>query len=170
MFSKYLLNFLIVGIVADVAFACNGYKAKILKLENCAGPEGIITVDSDFSVKLNKKCELVPTGCIVNKAFNTAVSKFKITKDGVVIKEGKHDMCAMAEQAPNEAKDLLKLFGAPPNCPVPEEKICANDHKVDLSKYKAMLSMAKGNIVIDSEVQHDTGKSCIHVELEITKS
>lgn len=127
-----------------------------MKLENCAGEDAIITVEDGFSVKLNKKCELVPQGCFTNKAFGTAVAKFKVHKDGIVMKEGKMDMCAAIDQAPNEAKDMLKLFGAPSSCPVGEEKICANDHKVDMSKYKAMLGIARGHLIIESEIKHDT--------------
>ncbi|EDW04054.1 GH11585 [Drosophila grimshawi] len=154
----------------DVALACNGYKAKLVKLENCAGPDGIIQLDEDFSVKLNKKCELVPTGCFSNKAFSTAVSKYKVQKDGIVMKEGKMDLCAMMDQAPSEAKDMLKVFGAPSKCPVAEEKICSNDHRVDLTKYKNMLGIARGHLIIDSEIKHDTGKSCFHAEVEIIKN
>ncbi|XP_064541974.1 uncharacterized protein LOC135431022 [Drosophila montana] len=153
----------------DVALACNGYKAKIVKMENCAGEEGIIQVDEGFGVKLNKKCELVPTGCFSNKAFGTAVAKYKVQKDGIVMKEGKLDLCAAVDQVSAEAKDMLKVFGAPSSCPVAEEKICANDHTVDLSKYKAMLGMARGHLIIDSEIKHDTGKSCFHAEVEIVK-
>lgn len=91
-----------------------------MKLENCAGADAIITVDPDFTVKLNKKCELVPTGCIANKAFTTAVAKYKLQKDGMVLKEGKLDLCATADQASSEAKDWMKLFGAPASCPVAE--------------------------------------------------
>lgn len=127
-----------------------------MKLENCAGEDAIITVEDGFSVKLNKKCELVPQGCFMNKAFGTAMAKFKVQKDGIVMKEGKMDMCAAIDQAPSEAKDMLKLFGAPSSCPVSEEKICANDHKVDMSKYKSMLGMARGHLIIDSEIKHDT--------------
>lgn len=130
-----------------------------MKLENCAGDDAVITVEDGFNVKLNKKCELVPQGCFVNKAFGTAVAKFKVQKDGIVMKEGKMDMCAAIDQAPGEAKDMLKLFGAPSSCPVSEEKICANDHKVDMSKYKSMLGMARGHLIIDSEIKHDTVSS-----------
>ncbi|TMW48322.1 hypothetical protein DOY81_006590 [Sarcophaga bullata] len=166
---KIILRLLIVAVAVNVALACNGYKARIVKAENCAGSDAIITMDENFSVKLNKKCEIVPTGCVVNKAFNTAVSKYKIAKDGMVIKEGKIDMCSIADHAPGEVKDYLKLFGAPASCPVADGKVCGNDHSVDLSKYKSLLSMARGNVVIDSNIEHDTGKSCFHVELEITK-
>ncbi|TDG44301.1 hypothetical protein AWZ03_009274 [Drosophila navojoa] len=160
---------LFICVAFESAFACNGYKAKILKMENCAGDDAIITVDENFGVKLNKKCELIPTGCVMNKAFNTAVIKYKVQKDGIMIKEGKMDMCAAADQASSDAKDMLKVFGAPSSCPVVEEKICANDHTVDLTKYKAMLGMARGHLIIDSEIKHDTGKSCFHAEVEIVK-
>ena len=82
-------------------------------------------MDENFSVKLNKKCEIVPTGCVVNKAFSTAVSKYKIAKDGMVIKEGTINMCTIADHAPGEVKDYLKLFGAPASCPV-EDVSCSS--------------------------------------------
>ncbi|XP_023300341.2 uncharacterized protein LOC111682595 [Lucilia cuprina] len=169
MFQKQVLSLLLAAAVINVALACNGYKARIIKAENCAGPDAVITIEDGFSVKLNKKCEIVPTGCVINKAFTTASSKYKVVKDGVLLKEGKLDMCSMADHATGEVKEYLKLFGAPASCPVEDGKVCANDHTVDLSKYKALLSMARGNIVIDSDIEHDTGKSCFHVELEITK-
>ncbi|XP_062142709.1 uncharacterized protein LOC133850598 [Drosophila sulfurigaster albostrigata] len=169
MLSKIV--FLVISCVAlDVALACNGYKAKIVKMENCAGDDGIITVEEGFGIKLNKKCEMVPTGCFNNKAFGTAVAKYKVHKDGIVMKEGKMDLCAAVDQASAEAKDILKLFGAPSKCPVAEEKVCSNDHKVDMSKYKSMLGMARGHLMIESEIKHDTGKSCFNVEIEITKN
>ncbi|KAM8717157.1 hypothetical protein ACLKA7_003944 [Drosophila subpalustris] len=169
MLAKFVILF-ISCVAFDEALACNGYKAKIAKLENCAGDDAVFTIQEGFDVKLNKKCELVPTGCITNKAFSTAVAKFKVHKDGIVMKDGKMDLCAAADQASTEAKDMLKLFGAPSSCPVGEEKICSNDHKVDLSKYKSMLGMARGHLIIESEIKHDTGKSCFRVEIDITKN
>ncbi|KAL7741116.1 hypothetical protein ACLKA6_018147 [Drosophila palustris] len=169
MLAKFVILF-ISCVAFDEALACNGYKAKIAKLENCAGDDAVITIQEGFDVKLNKKCELVPTGCFVNKAFSTAVAKFKVHKDGIVMKDGKMDLCAAVDQASTEAKDMLKLFGAPSSCPVAEEKICSNDHKVDLSKYKSMLGMARGHLIIESEIKHDTGKSCFRVEIDITKN
>ncbi|XP_022225485.1 uncharacterized protein LOC111076132 [Drosophila obscura] len=170
MLRKFSLLLLLCCVAFEAALACNGYKAKLVKMENCAGDDAIMTVASDFNIKLNKKCELVPSGCIINKPFGTAVAKFKVQKDGIVMKEGKMDLCAAMDQAPSEAKDMLKLFGAPSSCPVAEEKVCANEHTVDLSKYKAMLSMARGHLIIDSEIKHDTGKSCFHAEIELTKN
>ncbi|KAH8413543.1 hypothetical protein KR009_012236 [Drosophila setifemur] len=168
--QKVICFFLICCAAFEAASACNGYKAKLVKMENCAGEDAIMTVGEDFSIKLNKKCELVPSGCIMNKPFATAMAKFKVQKDGIVMKEGKMDICAAVDQASTEAKNILKLFGAPSACPVAEEKVCANDHSVDLTKYKAMLGMARGHLIIDTEIKHDTGKSCFHAEIELTKN
>lgn len=74
-------------------------------------------------MKFNKKCEIVPTGCIINKPFKTAVSKYKVVKDGILVKEGKLDLCTMADNAPGEVKEYLKLFGAPSSCPVEDVSI-----------------------------------------------
>ncbi|XP_055918914.1 uncharacterized protein LOC129950966 [Eupeodes corollae] len=158
----------VLGLI-DVALGCNGYKANILKMENCAGADAVISADADFTVKLTKKCELVPVGCVANKAFATAQAKYTLKKDNVVIKEEEVDLCAAADGANNEAKSFMKVFSMPEKCPVAEEKICANDHKFDVSKYKNMMSLAKGSFELRAEVAHDTGKSCLHLELEITK-
>ncbi|XP_013100895.1 uncharacterized protein LOC106082737 [Stomoxys calcitrans] len=168
MFLKTVLNLAIFAVILEVAFACNGYKIKILKAENCV-EDPVITIDPESTLKLNKKCELIPTGCIVNKGFKTAVSKFKATKDGIVVKEGKMDWCTMAKQVPEEVKSYAKVFGAPTSCPVEESKICSDDKRIDISNYKSFLALARGNLVIDSNVEHDTGKSCFHIELEISK-
>lgn len=42
-------------------------------------------------------------------------------------------------------------------------KVCGDEHTVDLSKYKALLSMAKGHIVIDSNIEHDTVSNLLDV-------
>ncbi|XP_075149904.1 sporozoite-associated mosquito saliva protein 1-like [Haematobia irritans] len=159
---------LLIGVI-QLSLACNGYKAKLLKVENCAGSDAVITIDEDFSVKLNKNCEIVPKGCIHSKAFTTAVSTYKVVKDGIPLAEGQMDLCSMADSIPDEAYQYIKMFGAPASCPVKEDNICGNDNKIDLSKYKSMLSLARGLIVVDSSIEHDTGKSCIHIEMELTK-
>lgn len=89
----------------------------------------------------------------------------------------------MADNAPGEVKEYLKLFGAPSSCPVEDVsisiqlfqkhylifflyfqgKVCGDEHTVDLSKYKALLSMAKGHIVIDSNIEHDTVSNLLQV-------
>lgn len=123
----------------------------------------------EFDIQLNKKCELVPSGCIKIKAFNTAKVHFKLRKDGVVMKEDDIDLCTVATKVNEDARNFMKVFAIPETCPVGDKELCANDHKVDLSKYKHLLSMAKGSIQIDTTIEHDTGKTCLHTDLEISK-
>ncbi|XP_019892053.2 uncharacterized protein LOC109612441 [Musca domestica] len=168
MLTKAVLSFLLFGMVLDVTLACNGYKVKVLKSENCID-DPVVAADPEFTLKLNKKCEFIPTGCVVNKAFKTAVAKYKVTKDGVVVKEGKGDVCSMAGQAPDNIKKYMEIFGAPTSCPVEAGKVCGNDNKIDITPFKTLLSLARGVISIHSDITHDTGKSCINVEIEVTK-
>ncbi|XP_055376087.1 uncharacterized protein LOC129608540 [Condylostylus longicornis] len=159
----------LLSVFVEISFACNGYKLKINKIENCAGDNQIVTIDEGFSMKLNKKCELVPSGCITHKAFNTALETFKITKDGVVVKEGTVDVCDAATHAQGEHKNMMKMFSLPEKCPVSDGKVCSDDRKLDFSKFKNMLSLARGQIDIESNIDHDTGKSCFKIAMEITK-
>ncbi|XP_061388500.1 uncharacterized protein LOC133323600 [Musca vetustissima] len=154
--------------VLDVTLACNGYKVKVLKTENCVD-DPVVAADPEFTLKLNKKCEFIPTGCIVNKAFKTAVAKYKVIKDGVVVKEGKADTCNLVGQAPDNIKKYMEIFGAPTSCPVEEGKICANDKKMDITQFKSLLGLARGVISIHTDITHDTGKSCINLEVEVSK-
>ncbi|XP_075149908.1 sporozoite-associated mosquito saliva protein 1-like [Haematobia irritans] len=168
MYSKTLLNLIIIAIVVDVAIACNGYKVKILKSENCVS-DPVIAADPEFTLKLNKKCELIPTGCIINKPFKTAAGKYKVAKDGIVVKEGKVDLCNVGKDLPDEVKGYLKMFGVPSSCPVEETKLCGDDKKIDINNFKALLGLARGTVVVDVTIDHDTGKSCMHIEAEVTK-
>ncbi|XP_073821460.1 uncharacterized protein [Musca autumnalis] len=146
----------------------NGYKVKILKTENCV-EDPVITADPEFTIKLNKKCELIPTGCVVNKAFKTSIAKYKVTKDGILVKEGKVDVCGMVDKVPDNIIKYAEVFGAPTSCPVKEAKICAEDRKIDITPFKSLLGLARGVIAVHTELTHDTGKSCINVEFEVSK-
>lgn len=139
------------------------------KIKNCAGEDGIIQFGDDFDIKLNKKCELVPSGCIKNKAFTTAKVHYKLKKDGIVMKEENVDLCAAAGKVNADAKNFMKVFAVPESCPVTDGNVCADDHKVDITKYKNLLSLAKGSIQIDATIEHDTGKTCLHADLEVSK-
>lgn len=85
------------------------------------------------------------------------------------MKEEEFNLCEPSGWANSEARNLMKVFAVPESCPVPDKELCANDHKIDITKYKNFLSLAKGSIQIDATIEHDTGKSCLHVELEISK-
>lgn len=40
-------------------------------MTNC-GSDNVITIDSNFTVQLNKKCEVISTGCVSSKGFTAA--------------------------------------------------------------------------------------------------
>ncbi|CAD7078793.1 unnamed protein product [Hermetia illucens] len=159
----------IFALLVDSTLACNGYKAKIKKLESC-NPDNVVKVDDGFSVKLSKKCEIIPSGCISTKGFSTAKATYSLEKDGITIKEGTVDLCEAAHEVSSEAKNLMKVFAIPDHCPVAEGKICANENtKADISKYKHMMGVARGNIVVSAKIKHDTGETCFKMEIEISK-
>uniref|UniRef100_A0A1B0BZQ2 Uncharacterized protein n=1 Tax=Glossina palpalis gambiensis TaxID=67801 RepID=A0A1B0BZQ2_9MUSC len=147
----------------------NGYKVKLLKAENCAGDDAVIKIGENFNIKLNKKCELIPKGCVTYKAFNSALARYKVKKDGVLVKDDMTDLCSKVLEATAEYKKMLNVYGAPNKCPVEEETICNEDKKLNLSKYKSLLNIARGRVSINSTVEHDTGKSCLHLDMEFTK-
>uniref|UniRef100_A0A1A9WWA8 MD-2-related lipid-recognition domain-containing protein n=1 Tax=Glossina brevipalpis TaxID=37001 RepID=A0A1A9WWA8_9MUSC len=148
---------------------CNGYKMKLLKAENCAGNNAIIKIDEDFNIILNKKCELIPKGCVTFKDFSKALAHYQIRKDGVLVKDDTTDLCSKVLQVPTEYKEMLNIYGAPSKCPVQKGTICNDDKKLNLSKYKSHLKIARGHIMINSSIEHDTGKSCFHFDVEIIK-
>ncbi|KAL9928639.1 uncharacterized protein ACN427_007024 [Glossina fuscipes fuscipes] len=66
------------------------------------------------------------------------------------------DLCSKVLEATAEYKEMLSVYGAPNKCPVEEETICNEDKKLNLSKYKSLLNIARGRISINSTVEHDT--------------
>lgn len=156
-------------------FFKNGYKVKLLKAENCAGDDAVIKLGENFNIKLNKKCELIPKGCVTYKGFSSALARYKVKKDGVLVKDDMTDLCSKVLEATAEYKEMLSVYGAPNKCPVEEvgilekkikiimryvlvfkETICNEDKKLNLSKYKSLLNIARGRISINSTVEHDT--------------
>lgn len=86
-----------------------------------------------------------------------------------MLKEGSVDICSTAQKLSDEEKALLTSWGAPEGCPVPEGRVCAEEATFDISEYKHMLNFAKGKTEVDVNIEHDNGKSCFKVVLEITK-
>lgn len=50
----------------------NGYKARVVKIENCGGDAQIIKVDPNMTMSLNQNCDIIVKGCGETKAFKTA--------------------------------------------------------------------------------------------------
>lgn len=70
---------------------------------------------------------------------------------------GHPDICSEMDHANQEHKMKLQMFGFPSECPVPEGRKCVDpEKKIDISKFKNLLSMAKGKITAHFDITHDT--------------
>uniref|UniRef100_A0A1L8DP74 Putative conserved secreted protein n=1 Tax=Nyssomyia neivai TaxID=330878 RepID=A0A1L8DP74_9DIPT len=149
--------------------ACNGYKTKLHYLENC-DPSSVIKVDKNYKVEMTRNCEIIANGCIQTTGFQKAFMKATISKNGMVIHRIETDLCDTMSKATEEAKHYLKLFGLPDKCPVAASQNCQDaSNKVDISKFKRYLALARGVIQIEARIEHENGKTCIKAETEITK-
>lgn len=156
-----------------VAFACNGgYKVRVKKIENCAGPDAVITADENFTVVLTKNCEIKSRGCVRFKDFKTGNAKYTITKDGVQVLQGSMDICDQASRPrrTEHIAELLRSLGVPEKCPISAGQICTEPTQVvNINRFKQYLPLARGAIGVDVAVQHDSGKSCFKIRFDITK-
>lgn len=50
----------------------NGYKMRVMSVENCLGDEQVIQVDTNFTSDLSKDCILTTNGCITSLGFKQA--------------------------------------------------------------------------------------------------
>ncbi|XP_055592252.1 uncharacterized protein LOC129748806 [Uranotaenia lowii] len=159
--------------VFGVVFACNGgYKLKVRKIQNCAGAEGILIPHENGTAVLTKKCEIKMRGCVEMKAFKQATVKYAIKKDGVKVMEGSEDLCERMENARSHPTigPMMKTLNLPEKCPVQAGTICSDPTQIiSIEPYKQMLSLARGRIEVEAEIQHDTGKSCIRMQFDIVK-
>uniref|UniRef100_A0A182J109 MD-2-related lipid-recognition domain-containing protein n=1 Tax=Anopheles atroparvus TaxID=41427 RepID=A0A182J109_ANOAO len=164
---------LICAATLGVAFACNGgYKIRVKKIENCAGPDAVITADENFTVVLTKNCEIKSRGCVRFKDFKTANAKYTISKDGVQVLQGSMDICDQASRPgrTENIAELLQTLGVPDKCPISEGQICTEPSQVvNVNRFKQYLPLARGAIAVDVAVQHDSGKSCFKIRFDITK-
>lgn len=50
----------------------NGYKARLVKMENCGGDDQVMKIDPNVTLSMNKACELILVGCAETTGFATA--------------------------------------------------------------------------------------------------
>lgn len=122
----------------------DGYKFRFNSIENCGGKDQIVTVDSNFTSTINKKCEVTTVGCVSSKGFKDAnvcinhptvfqlqflqfitkhfvQAKYTLYKNGMAVMSGTPDLCSEIEQH-KEAKAPLEMVGFPTACPI--KKVC----------------------------------------------
>ncbi|XP_058815147.1 uncharacterized protein LOC131678816 [Topomyia yanbarensis] len=170
--SGKVIAFLLLAIVG-VAFACNGgYKLKVRKVQNCAGSDAVITASENYTVVLTKNCDIKSRGCVQFKSFKTAVAKYKIRKDGVQILQGNMNLCDTIKTGSRHADvgPIMRTFKLPEKCPVEEGSLCTDPTQVvNIAPFAQFLTLVRGTIDVETEIQHDTGRSCFQVRFDVTK-
>lgn len=53
-------------------FAQNGFNIRLNEINNCAGPDQVITIDSNSTIKLTEDCQLIIVGCTTTTGFAKA--------------------------------------------------------------------------------------------------
>lgn len=109
-------------------------------------------------MKLTKNCEIVPKTCIETNGFKTAKVTYKIFKNNIqMLQGGPEDLCKQMQGSGAQIKAMLDMFGMPTSCPVDKSEVCSNgDQKLDLSKQRSFLGMARGKIRAHADIEHDT--------------
>jgi hypothetical protein len=88
-------------------------------VKNCQD-DGVIKLKGNFSVKLTKDCEIVPTACAETKGFKTAMVHYEVFKNNLPVLKGDINGCEEVEKAKPMIKNMIKMFGIPEKCPVTE--------------------------------------------------
>ncbi|XP_055295197.1 uncharacterized protein LOC129564970 [Sitodiplosis mosellana] len=166
--SKKLFVCFLLAIGVGLSSACNGYKARLVKMENCGGADQVLKIDPNVTVSLTKNCEIAVKGCAETTGFKTCTVKYTILKNGNRITSGNTDVCSELQKDSKGVATALMSFGLPKNCPVDKMRQCSDgSQKIDISKHKSLMPLAMGNIDISIDATHDTGKSCLHAVLNI---
>ncbi|XP_058122410.1 uncharacterized protein LOC131293263 [Anopheles ziemanni] len=168
-FSLLLLSMGMLG----VAFACNGgYKITLKKIENCAGPDAVITVDENFTVVLNENCEIQTSGCVHIKDFKTGKAAYAITKSGRKVLQSWIDICdnSSASFGMELFTQFLRSLGVPESCPMSARTSCIEPSQaINISAFKQYLRLVRGAIDVEVAVLHDSGESCLKISFDVTK-
>lgn len=97
-----------------------GYKIKLKKLQNCAGPNAVVTISDNYTIVLTKNCEIKARGCSTFKTFKTAVAKITVKKSGMQMYQSTINICEKLAAASRNSTfgPMLKTFNIPEKCPV----------------------------------------------------
>ncbi|XP_065073864.1 uncharacterized protein LOC135697931 [Ochlerotatus camptorhynchus] len=162
-----------VALIASVllASACNGgYELIIHKIENCKG--SVISIDPQSVVTLTEDCKVNSKSTVTTTGFKDAEMTVKVSKNGIPVVKEKMNLCTMMEDSKGnkDAAEIMTMFGVPDECPVTAQEIKTDEsQEYSLEKYKQHLMMAEGQILVDCQITHDSGESCIKIQMEVKK-
>lgn len=140
-------------------------------LTDCGGPDAVVQLTKNATIKLTKDCEVIPNACAETKGFKTATIDYQIFKNSLPILRGKMDACDEMTKVNDEVSAMLDMFGMPKKCPIEAMAKCEDgSRKANVDKYKKFLTLARGGpIRVLAKFTHDNGKSCFDTEFEIVK-
>lgn len=159
--------------VIGVTMACNGgYRIKVRKVQNCAGDDAVIVAQENYTAVLTKRCEIKSRGCVTYKAFKSGIVNYKVKKDGVQVLQGKMNLCDQINTGNRDPTigPMMRTLNLPDKCPVDAGTLCTDPTQViNIEQFKQFLPLARGSLEIDSDIQHDTGKSCFRLQIDVAK-
>ncbi|CAO1339227.1 unnamed protein product [Diamesa tonsa] len=112
----------------------------------------------------------IPRQCPVTKS-EVCGSKNNVFKSNQRVIQNEINLCEKAKKADKNAKNIMRFLGLPEKCPVNATKICNTEpKKIDITKLAKFFPLAVGGpIRVETTLIHDTGKSCLMTEFEVTK-
>ncbi|XP_053672436.1 uncharacterized protein LOC128722780 [Anopheles nili] len=150
---------------SSMFFCQKGFTMKVTSIENCAGSDGVISVSDNAAITMQDDCSLQVEGCLKMKAFTTAAGTVKVSKNGTQMFQKSINLCRKGSKLP-----FLSEFLQGDVCPQSENERCVDPGKnISLERFKKMMFLLKGSMAVELNLDHDTGKSCVKIEFEITK-
>ncbi|CAO1340913.1 unnamed protein product [Diamesa hyperborea] len=148
-----------------------GFNLKFNYIKGCVKGTPIIKISDNTTVTVNNNCELYLTTCTTIGSFTTAISKNNVFKSNQRVIQNEINLCEKAKKADKNAKNIMRFLGLPEKCPVNATKICNTEpKKIDITKLAKFFPLAVGGpIRVETTLIHDTGKSCLMTEFEVTK-
>ncbi|XP_038111935.1 uncharacterized protein LOC6031731 [Culex quinquefasciatus] len=169
----YFVGLLMVVVILE-ANACNGgFELIIESIENCGGPNQVVTIDPKSTASLTEDCKVNSKSTVKTSGFKTADMTVTISKNGLPVVNEQIDLCASMEDSKNnkDAAEIMTMFGVPDHCPVEATEIKTDEsQEYSLEKYKQHLFLAEGKIQVDCKVVHDNGESCFKVNMQVKKN
>lgn len=77
----------------------------------------VITMYPNATLELTDDCQVIPNVCAETIGFKTAVVKYKIWKNNLVVLQGTINACDALSKVNDDIKAMMKMFAIPTKCP-----------------------------------------------------
>lgn len=77
----------------------------------------VITMSPNASLVMTEDCQIIPNVCAETIGFKTAVVKYKIWKNNLVVLQGTINACDALSKVNDDIKAIMKMFAIPSKCP-----------------------------------------------------